>query len=193
MVITFKSWSFKRLSNIFKRVLLSLYSMSNNNIQDYVDIIKDSPGKVYGEFVNEMLRSHAELNNFNKYMKTSLFKLQQGKIVSESEAKEIIRIIDVITSDKDSEEKRTSVIDIYNQILKDNIGPIVRVISCIAADSAKNRYDRPLTPSSTKSEPVLGVNVSGALIGATLGLNAGGINGAILGALIGASVASLTT
>jgi len=167
--------------------------MSNNNIQDYVDIITDSPGKVYGEFVNEMLRSHAELNNFNKYMKTSLFKLQQSKIVSESEAKEIIRIIDVITSDKDFEEKRTSVIDIYNQILKDNTSPIARVISCIAADSAKNKYDRPLTPSSTKSEPVLGVNVSGALIGATLGLNAGGINGAILGALIGASVASLIT
>jgi hypothetical protein len=61
--------------------------MSNNNIQDYVDIIKDSPGKVYGEFVNEMLRSHAELNNFNKYMKNNLFKLQQIKIVSESEQK----------------------------------------------------------------------------------------------------------
>jgi hypothetical protein len=167
--------------------------MSNNNIQDYVDIIKDSPGKIYGEFVNEMLRSHAELNNFNEYMKTSLFKLQQSKIVSESEAKEIIRVIDVITSDKDFEEKRTRVIDIYIQILKDNTGPVARVISCIAADSAKNDYDRPLTPSSTKSEPMLGVNVSGALIGATLGLNAGGINGAIPGALIGASVASLTT
>ncbi|HET6590206.1 MAG TPA: hypothetical protein VFG45_08590 [Candidatus Nitrosocosmicus sp.] len=167
--------------------------MSNNNIQDYVDILKDSPAKVYGELVNEMLRSHAELNNYNKYMKNNLFKLQQIIIVSESETKEIIRIIDVITSDKDFEEKRTSVIDIYNQILKDNTGPIARVISCIAADSAKNRYDRPSTPSSIKSDPVLGVNVSGALIGATLGLNAGGINGAILGALIGASVASSIT
>jgi hypothetical protein len=166
--------------------------MSQNIIQDYVGIIKYSPGKVYGEFINEMLGSHVELNNLNKYMKTSLFKFQQSKIVSESEAKEIIRIIDVITSDKDFEEKRTSVIDIYNQILKDNTGPIARVLSCVAADSAKDRYDRPLTPSSTKSEPVLGVNVSGALIGATLGLNAGGINGAILGALIGSSVASLT-
>jgi len=35
--------------------------MSNNDIQNYVDTIKDSPGKVYGEFVNEILRLHNEL------------------------------------------------------------------------------------------------------------------------------------
>ncbi|WP_458747395.1 hypothetical protein [Candidatus Nitrosocosmicus sp. T] len=182
----------KLLSNTFKGVGISIYHMSNNDIQNYIDTIKDSPGKVYGEFVNEMLRSHNELNDFNKYMKNSLSKLQQNKIVSENEAKEIIRIIDVITSDKDYADIETSVIDIYKQILEDNTGPIARVISCIAADSAKNKYNRPLIPSTIKSEPVLGVNVSGALIGATLGLNAGGINGAILGALIGGSVASLT-
>jgi hypothetical protein len=180
------------LSNTFKGVGISIYHMSNNDIQNYIDTIKDSPGKVYGEFVNEMLRSHNELNDFNKYMKNSLSKLQQSKIISESEAKEIIRIIDVITSGKDYADIETSVIDIYKQILEDNTGPIARVISCIAADSAKNKYNRPLTPSTIESEPVLGVNVSGALIGATLGLNAGGINGAILGALIGGSVASLT-
>lgn len=166
--------------------------MSNNSIQNYIDTVKDSPGKVYGEFVNEMLRSHNELNDFNKFMKNTLSKLQQSKIVSEDEAKEIIRIIDVITSGKNFTDIEASVIEIYNQILENNTGPVARVISCIAADSAKNKYNRPLTPSAVKSEPVLGVNVSGALIGACLGLNAGSINGAILGALIGGSVASLT-
>lgn len=65
----------KLLSNTFKGVGISIYHMSNNDIQNYIDTIKDSPGKVYGEFVNEMLRSHNELNDFNKYMKNSLSKL----------------------------------------------------------------------------------------------------------------------
>jgi hypothetical protein len=166
--------------------------MSNNEFDNYINIVKDSPGKVYGEFVKEMLRSHNELNDFNKYMKNNLSKLQQGGIVSENEAKAINLIIDVITSGKDFNEIANRVIHIYKQILSDNTGPLARVISCIAADSAQNKYDRPLSPSNIKGEPVLGVNVSGALIGAILGLNAGGINGAILGALIGGSVASLT-
>lgn len=122
-------------------------------------------------------------------MKNRLSKLQQSKIVSEDEAKEIIRIIDIITSDKDYADIETSVINIYKQILEADTGPIARVKRCIAADSAKNNYNRPLTPSTIQSEPALGVNVSGA----TLGLNAGGINGAIVGALIGGSIASLTT
>ena len=47
--------------------------------------------------------------------------------------------------------------------------------------------------SSTKTEYVLGVNVSGALVGAVIGSNAGGTEGAIFGALIGATAASVTT
>ena len=128
----------KLLSNTFKVFGIAIYNMSNIDIQNYIDTIKASPGKVYGEFVNEMLKSHNELNDFNKFMKNNLSKLQQNKIVSENEAKEIIRVIDVITSGKDFADIATTVIDIYNQILKDNTGPIARVISCIAADSAKN-------------------------------------------------------
>jgi hypothetical protein len=79
---------------------------------------------------------------------------------------------------KDFNEKAKEVTDIYKQILSDNSSrPLAHVISCIAADSAQNKYERPRSPSSIKSEPVLGVNVSGALIGAALGLNAGGVKG----------------
>jgi hypothetical protein len=47
--------------------------MSNNEFENYINIVKDSPGKVYGEFVKEMLRSHNELNDFNKYVKNNLY------------------------------------------------------------------------------------------------------------------------
>jgi hypothetical protein len=75
-------------------------------------------------------------------------------------------------------------------------GKMVRVVSCIAADSAQNKYQRPRSPMETESSKidyVLGVNVSGALVGAVIGSNAGGTEGAIFGALIGATAASVTT
>lgn len=156
-----------------------------------INTVTESPGKVYGEFVKEMLRSHNELSDYNRYMKDNLSKLQEGGIVSENDARMINPIIDVITSHEDFEEKAKKVIEIYKQILSENSGPLARVISCIAADSAQNKYERPKSKSNIKSGPVLEVNVSGALIGAYLGINAGGIKGAILGALIGGSVASL--
>jgi hypothetical protein len=125
-------------------------------------------------------------------MKDNLSSLEQDGIVSENESRMINRIIDVITNHEDFDEKAKKVIELYKQILSENSGPLARVISCIAADSAQNKYERPKSKTNKKSEPVLEVNVSGALIGASLGINAGGINGAILGALIGGSVASLT-
>jgi hypothetical protein len=173
---------------------MSSDSSSGANIYEYIKTITNSPGKVYGEFTKEMLKSHEELKDFKKYMKKNLNTLKDNNIVSDDETNQIIRIIDTITSTKEFNEKAEEVIKIYNQILEDkNSGAIARVISCIAADSAQNKYERPKTPFSSKSEHVLGVNVSGSLIGAIIGSNGGGTKGAILGALIGGCSASLTT
>jgi uncharacterized membrane protein len=73
-----------------------------------------------------------------------------------------------------------------------NSGKISRVISCMAADSAQNKYQRPKVTPSSNTEYVLGVNVSGALVGAVIGSNPGGIQGAVLGALIGGTTSSVT-
>lgn len=140
-----------------------------------------------------MLKSHEE-GNFNKYMKNNLRKLREDKnIISLREQDQINQIIDVITSDKEFNEKADLIINIYKQIMDDaDSGKMSRVISCIAADSAHNQYQRPKTSLSSKAEYVLGVNVSGALVGAVIVSNAGGIEGAILGALIGGTASSVT-
>jgi hypothetical protein len=75
-------------------------------------------------------------------------------------------------------------------------GKMARVISCIAGDSAKNKYQKPKSPTereSNKIDYVLGINIAGALIGALVGSEAGGREGAIFGALIGATASSATT
>lgn len=75
-------------------------------------------------------------------------------------------------------------------------GKMVRIISCIAADFAHNKYQRPRDSTgmeSNKIEYVLGINISGALVGAVIGSNDCGIEGAIFGALIGATASSVTT
>jgi hypothetical protein len=165
-----------------------------DDINSYVDKIVESPGRIYGELVKYMLNSHKE-GDLNKYMKNNLEKLREDKnIISVKGQEQINQIIDVITSDKEFKEKADQIVNIYKQIMDDaGSGKMARVVSCIAADSAHNQYQRPKTSPSSKAEYVLGVNVSGALVGAVIGSNAGGTEGAILGALIGGTASSVTT
>jgi hypothetical protein len=173
--------------------------MSNlEHIKSYTNKITESPGTIYGEFTKQMLSTH-EQSDFNKYMKNNLKKLKDKNIISsEEEENQIIQVINIITSSKAFNEKAEEIIKFYGQIMDDkHSGKMVRVVSCIAADSAQNKYQRPRSPmeteSSSKIEYVLGVNVSGALVGAVIGSNASGIEGAIFGALIGATATSVTT
>jgi hypothetical protein len=171
--------------------------MSNwDDIKSYTSKITESPGTIYGEFTKQMLRTH-EQSDFNKYMKNNLKKLKDKNIISSEEENKISDVVDTITSPKEFNEKAEKVVKLYGQIMDDkHSGKMVRVVSCIAADSAQNKYQRPRSPmdaESSKIDYVLGVNVSGALVGAVIGSDAGGIEGAIFGALIGATAASVTT
>ena len=173
--------------------------MSNlDDIKSYTSKITESPGTIYAEFMKQMLRSHEE-SDFNTYMKSNLKKLKDKNIISSGEEEnQISKVIDIITSPEQFNEKAEEVIKLYGQIMDDkHSGEMVRVVSCIAADSAQNKYQRPRSPmeteSSSKIDYVLGFNVSGALVGAVIGSNGGGTEGAIFGALIGATAASVTT
>lgn len=167
----------------------------NNNIKDFTNKIIESPGGIYGELTKQMLNSHDQ-SDFNKYLKTNLQKLKDRGIVSLEEENQITKIIDIITSTKEFNEKAEEVISLYKQIM-DNTqsGKMVRLVSCIAADSAKNKYQRPRTTQMIENNTIeyaFGINVSGALVGAVIGSNDCGIEGAIFGALIGATVSSVT-
>jgi predicted ribosome quality control (RQC) complex YloA/Tae2 family protein len=171
--------------------------MSNINIiKDYTNKITESPGAIYGEFTKQMLKDH-EQSDFNQYLKKNLKKLKDKNIIASEEENQINEIIDIITSTKEFNKKADEVITLYKQIMDDkHSGKMARVISCIAADSAHNKYQRPRNPTgreNNKIEYVFGINISGALVGAVIGSNADGTEGAILGALIGATASSVTT
>ena len=142
-----------------------------------------------------MLSDH-EQSDFNKYMKKNLNKLKDKNILSLEEENQINKIIDIITSTKQFNEKAEEIINLYKQIMHDkHSGKMARIVSCIAADSAKNKYQRPMTSQmkeNNTTEYAFGINVSGALVGAVIGSNDCGIEGAIFGALIGATVSSVT-
>ena len=129
-------------------------------------------------------------------MKKNLNKLKDKNILSLEEENQINKIIDIITSTKQFNEKAEEIINLYKQIMDDNrSGKMARIVSCIAADSAKNKYQRPMTSQmkeNNTTEYAFGINVSGALVGAVIGSNDCGIEGAIFGALIGATVSSVT-
>jgi hypothetical protein len=72
----------------------------NSDIDTYNNTVIESPGKIYGEFIKEMLSSHNKLSDYNRYMKDNLSALQRGGIVSENESRMINRIIDVITNQR---------------------------------------------------------------------------------------------
>jgi hypothetical protein len=167
----------------------------NNNIKDFTNKIIESPGGIYGELAKQMLRDH-EQSDFNKYMKKNLKKLKDRDILSSGEENQINEIVDIITSTKQFNEKAEEVINLYKQIMDDkHSGKMARIVSCIAADSAKNKYQRPRTTQmieNNTTEYAFGINVSGALVGAVIGSNDCGIEGAIFGALIGATVSSVT-
>ena len=170
--------------------------MSNiNDIKDFTNKITESPGAIYGELTKQMLSSH-EHSDFNKYLKTNLQKLKDRNIISLEEEKQISKIIDIITSTREFNEKAEEVINLYKQIMDDTqSGKMARILSCIAADSAKNKYQRPKTSQMTENNTIeyaFGINVSGALVGAVIGSTDCGIEGAIFGALIGATVSSVT-
>jgi hypothetical protein len=168
---------------------------SINDIKAYTSKITESPGAIYGEFTKQMLRTH-EQSDFNKYLKNNLKKLKDKNIISSKEENQISEIIDTITSAKEFNEKAEEVIKIYKHIMDDkHSGKMARLVSCIAADSAQNKYQRPRSPmgmESNKIDYVLGINISGALVGAVIGSTAGGTEGAIFGALIGATASSVT-
>jgi hypothetical protein len=142
-----------------------------------------------------MLRDH-EQSDFNKYMKKNLNKLKDKNILSLEEENQINKIVDIITSTKQFNEKAEEIINLYKQIMDDkHSGKMDRIVSCIAADSAKNKYQRPMTSQmkeNNTTEYAFGINVSGALVGALIGSNDCGIEGAIFSALIGATVSSVT-
>jgi hypothetical protein len=167
-----------------------------NDIKEYTNKITESPGAIYGEFMNQMLRAH-EQSDFKKYLKDNLKKLEDKNVISSLEENQISKIVEAITSAKEFNVKAEEVIKLYKQIMDDeHSGKMARVISCIAADSAKNKYQKPRSPTemeSNKIDYVLGINISGALVGALVGSEAGGTEGAILGALIGAMASSTTT
>ena len=170
--------------------------MSNiNDLNNYTNKITESPGAIYGEFTKQMLRDH-EQSDFNKYMKKNLKKLKDRNILSSGEETQINGIVDIITSTREFNEKAEEVIKLYKQIMDDKqSGKMARIVSCIAADSAKNKYQRPKTSQMTENNTIeyaFGINVSGALVGAVIGSNDCGIEGAIFGALIGATVSSVT-
>ena len=129
-------------------------------------------------------------------LKNILKKLKDKNIISSDEENQISEVIDTITSVKEFDDKADEVIKLYNQIVDDkHSGKMARIVSCIAADSAKNKYQRPRSPigmESDKIDYVLGINISGALVGAVIGSTAGGKEGAIFGALIGATASSVT-
>jgi hypothetical protein len=168
---------------------------SINDIKAYTSKITESPGAIYGEFTKQMLTTH-EQSDFNKYLKNNLKKLKDKNIISSKEENQISEIIDTITSAKEFNEKAEEVIKIYKHIMDDkHSGKMARLVSCIAADSAQNKYQRPRSPmgmESNKIDYVLGINISGALVGAVIGSTAGGTEGAIFGALIGATASSVT-
>ena len=167
-----------------------------NDIKEYTSKITESPGAIYGKFINEMLADH-EQSDFMKYLKNNLKKLEDKNVISSKEENQISKIVEAITSAKEFNEKAEEVIKFYKQIMDDeHSGKMARVISCIAADSAKNKYQKPRSPTemeSNKIDYVLGINISGALVGALIGSDAGGTEGAIFGALIGAVASSATT
>ena len=170
--------------------------MSNvNHIKDFTNKITETPGAIYGKFTKQMLRDH-EQSDFNQYLKKNLKKLKDKNIIASEEENQINEIIDIITSTKEFNKKAEELITLYNHIMdnKDS-GKMVRIISCIAADSAHNKYQRPRDSTGMESnqiEYVLGINISGALVGAVIGSNDCGIEGAIFGALIGATASSVT-
>jgi DNA topoisomerase VI subunit B len=170
--------------------------MSNiNDLKDYTNKITETPGAIYGEFTKQMLRDH-EQSDFNKYMKKNLKKLKDKNILSLEEENQINEILDIITSTREFNEKAEDVINLYKQIMDDTqSGKMARILSCIAADSAKNKYQRPMTSQMKENntrEYAFGINVSGALVGTVIGSNDCGVEGAIFGALIGATVSSVT-
>ncbi len=146
---------------------------SINDIKEYTSKITESPGA----------------NNLKK--------LEDKNVISSQEENQISKIVETITSAKEFNEKAEEVIKFYKKIMDDeHSGKMARVISCIAADSAKNKYQKPNSPTereSNKIEYVLGINIVGALFGALVGSEAGGREGAIFGALIGATSSSATT
>jgi hypothetical protein len=168
---------------------------SINDIKNYTNKITESPGAIYGGFMKQMLRAHEE-SDFNKYLKNNLKKLKEKNIVSTEEENQISEVVDAVTSAKEFNEKAEEVIKLYKQIMGDkHSGKLARVVSCIAADSAQNKYQRPRSHrgmETNKIDYVLGINISGALVGAVIGSNVNGTEGAIFGALIGATASSVT-
>jgi hypothetical protein len=169
---------------------------TTNDIEEYTSKIIESPGAIYGEFMNQMLLAHKQ-SDFKNYLKNNLKKLEDRNVISSQEENQISKIVEVITSAKEFNQKAEEVIKFYKKIMDDeHSGKMARVISCIAADSAKNKYQKPKSPTEmegNKVDYVLGINISGALIGALVGSEAGGTEGAIFGALIGATASSATT
>jgi hypothetical protein len=90
------SYATEQLIHYYFIVLLLI----NSDIDTYNNTVIESPWKIYGEFIKEMLSSHNKLSDYNRYMKDNLSALQRGGIVSENESRMINRIIYVITNQR---------------------------------------------------------------------------------------------